>query len=202
MNSSGTPGGVTRTVVRPEHDGRRIDVYLASATALSRRAARRLLSGGSIRLNGRPVRVQSRKLAAGDVVDILQPSDTLGIEAPDPPAPPKVLFRDSWILAVAKPAGLLSAPAESMRPGELSLDQQVLLHAAFEEGRRPYLRLVHRLDRTTSGVLLFSRHREANRPLSEAWSSGRAKRVYLAVVEGRPNFDAKTIEIRTKNSFR
>jgi 23S rRNA pseudouridine1911/1915/1917 synthase len=194
VNDSPPNHDLTRTVVRPEHQGARVDVYLASATELSRRAARRLLSDGGIWLNGRPIRVQSRTLVTGDVVDILRRPAELGMDGNPPPASPSMLHEDSWLLAAAKPPGVLSAPAEKMRPGELSLDQQVLLSLAFGQGRRPYLHVVHRLDRMTSGVMVFSRHSEANAPLAAAWKSGRVARSYVAVVEGHPGFEKTIID--------
>ena len=55
---------------RFSHDGVRIDVLLAASTDLSRRAGRRLLADGCVRMNGKPIRVQSRTVRPGDVIDI------------------------------------------------------------------------------------------------------------------------------------
>jgi 23S rRNA pseudouridine1911/1915/1917 synthase len=181
-------------VVFPDHEGSRIDIYLAAVTDLSRRAARRLLAGGEVWHNGRPVRVQSRTLKTGDVVDVLRPASELGIGDSPAVAHPTVLHLDSWLIAAAKPAGMLSATAEKMRPGELAFDQQLLLSRAAEEGKRPFLRMVHRLDRTTSGAILFARTREALAPLTAAWAERRVKRTYLAIVEGHPTFERTTID--------
>jgi len=185
---------MTRLVVTPASDGARLDVFLAEATALGRRAARRLLADGLVWRNGTAVRVQSRTVSFGDVVDVLRPPTEIG--APREPAAPQpaVLHHDGWLLAIAKPAGVLTAPAERMAPGELALDQQVLLALALEEGRRPFLRMVHRLDRTTSGVVLFARRAEALPGLSRSWSEGNVERVYLAVVEGVPEHDRTVID--------
>ena len=187
-------GALTRCVVTREHEGERIDVFLAAATDLSRRAARRLLADGSVWSNGRPVRVQSRTVTPGDVVDILRPSTELGIgPLPDSPTP-TILHEDRWLLVAAKPAGVLSAAAENMQPGELPFDQQVLVAKAVEEGKRPFLRLLHRLDRVTSGAILFARNREALPALTAAWRDGLVERVYVAVVEGLPEFEETTID--------
>jgi 23S rRNA pseudouridine1911/1915/1917 synthase len=100
------------------------------------------------------------------------------------PAVLPVLFHDSWLLAVAKPAGVLSQPAERRVPGDLAMDELAAARLAWELGGPPFLRLVHRLDRVTSGVLLFARSPAALPPLTAAWSDGRVERRYLAAVEG------------------
>jgi 23S rRNA pseudouridine1911/1915/1917 synthase len=97
------------------------------------------------------------------------------------------LFEDSWLIVAAKPAGVLSQPAEGQRPGDaLSFDQQVLLSLAWRDGQKPFLRLVHRLDRLTSGAMLFARSPDVLPMLSRAWRNGRVQRSYLAVIEGQP----------------
>lgn len=182
-------GDLTRCVVTRDHDGVRIDQFLAAITDLSRRASRRYLADGMVWMNGNPIRVQSRAVTPGDVVDVLVPAAELGIDPLPKVGSLTVLYEDSWLLAAAKPAGVLSAAAENMQPGEMAFDQQVLLAKAIEEGKRPFLRLLHRLDRVTSGAILFARNREALPVLTAAWREGLVERVYVAVVEGVPEFE-------------
>ena len=188
------PGGPTRLVVTPEYDGGRLDVHLAQATALSRRRARALAGAGLVWRNGKAVRVLSRPVRTGDVIDVLRPHGELGVPARPETPPVSILHEDRWIVAVDKPAGVLSQPAERRDPGDLSCDVRLLLQLAAAEGRRPELHLVHRLDRLTSGVLLFSRHGRAAAALQAAWNAGAVERLYLAVVEGEPPFDETVIE--------
>ena len=194
VSGSEPAGALTRVVVTREHEGARIDIFLAAVTDLSRRAARRLLADGAVWSNGRPVRVQSRTVTPGDVIDILQASAELGIGPLPDTAKPTILYQDHWLLVAAKPAGVLSATAENMQPGELAFDQQVLVAMAVEEGKRPFLRLLHRLDRVTSGAILFARHSEALPALTAAWREGLVERVYVAVVEGHPEFEQTSID--------
>jgi 23S rRNA pseudouridine1911/1915/1917 synthase len=183
----------TRLVVRHDRHETRLDVFLAAETDLSRRAARRLISDGSVWRNSEPVRVQSKTLIAGDVVDVLLASGELGVPAlPDAPLP-VILFEDRWMLVADKPAGVLCQPAEDSG-SEPALDQQTLLGLAVRDGRRPFLRLVHRIDRLTSGAVLFARNPQALRPLARAWADGEVDRRYLAVVEGHPPEDRWMID--------
>jgi RluA family pseudouridine synthase len=106
---------------------------------------------------------------------------------------PTVLWRDRDLLAIDKPAGMLSQPSERA-PGERSADQIVLLALAHELGHRPFVRLVHRLDRPTSGVLLFATDPAATKALATAWERGLVRRTYLALVDGNPPWDERVID--------
>ena len=178
----------TTLLVMPTEQGLRLDQFLAAATTLSRRGARRLIDEGAVCRNGQPARVQSRTVDVADVIDVSR----TGVDFRSARRPtfglPTVLFEDYWVLAADKPSGILSQPAESRGDSDLAFDQIVLLGIAARDGHRPYLRLVHRLDRVTSGVVLFGRTPNAMRPLTEAWASGTIDRRYLAVVEGHPEF--------------
>ncbi len=189
-----TASGLTRLVVFPRHRGLRLDQFLAEATALSRRRARVLAGAGLVWRNGTAARILSRRVVPGDIVDVLRPPEELEVP-PRPVLPPvDILWQDRWLVLADKPAGVLSQPAEGQKPDELAFDQRMLLHLAVGEGRRPELHLVHRLDRVTSGVLLFTRHHEAAAPVQRAWSQGKVQRLYLAVVEGVPPFDEMVVD--------
>ena len=97
----------------------------------------------------------------------------------------RILFQDSWLIAVEKPPGLLSQPG-------LGVDQQDSLIGRLQFVD-PELRLVHRLDRDTSGLLLLARGAESLRRFSMLFSARRVRKLYLAVVVGRMNRNAGTI---------
>ncbi len=186
--------GTTRLLVTANHDGVRLDVFLAAAAGISRRAARRLIADGRVRRNGEQLRVQSRSVIGGDVVDV-EPSASGPELTESPPVTIEILFEDPWLLVAAKPPGVLSQPAEGRAPeDDPAFDQQVLLALAWRSGRRPFLRMVHRLDRTTSGAVLFARLPEALPELSRAWAEGRVERRYWAIVEGRPAAQRFTVD--------
>jgi RluA family pseudouridine synthase len=88
----------------------------------------------------------------------------------------RVLYRDELTLAVDKPAGMLTVPGRGAGEGE-ALSAQVRAIA-------PGALAVHRLDRDTSGVVLFALTREAHRALNAAFESRRAEKTYLAIVRG------------------
>lgn len=95
----------------------------------------------------------------------------------------KILYRAAGIVAVEKPAGMLSQGDRSGDP-----DVAKILKAQWEAAgeRVPFLAPVHRLDRNTSGVLLLATSPAAARKLTEAFQNGSVAKTYLAVVKGDP----------------
>lgn len=89
-----------------------------------------------------------------------------------------IVHADEYLLVVNKPAGLLSVPGRGS-------DKQ---DCAWSRARTdwPDVQVVHRLDMATSGLLLFARGAEAQRVLSIAFARRQVRKVYVAVVGGRP----------------
>ena len=104
----------------------------------------------------------------------------------------KVLFRDDHLVVVDKSPDLLTVPT-SLREEESLVDR--LLDAERGRGiRRATLYPVHRLDRDTSGLLLFARRRPAQEGLKTQFSEHTIDRRYLAVVDGRIKTDTGRFE--------
>lgn len=93
------------------------------------------------------------------------------------PAEPKVLFEDVHLIVIEKPAGLLTQ-------GDRTGDDSVVEWARRRFGR-PFVGLVHRLDRGTSGLLVVAKRTKSANRLTEALQSGKLERSYLAWVEGK-----------------
>jgi tRNA pseudouridine32 synthase/23S rRNA pseudouridine746 synthase len=93
-------------------------------------------------------------------------------------AEPRLLYVDPWLLALAKPSGLLSQPG--LGP---DLADSLISRAQL---RWPDARLVHRLDRDTSGLILLARDATTHRQLSAAFAERRVRKTYLARVRGVP----------------
>lgn len=97
----------------------------------------------------------------------------------------EILHEDEDIIVINKPAGLLSSP------GRWEPDEPTVLSTLGIEG----LRLVHRLDRETSGVLLLAKNPEAQKELIRQWSDRTVEKLYLALVEASPQKDSFTISL-------
>ena len=168
----------------PRLAGERLDQGAAALSELPRRRVRALAAEGRLWLNGRAVRILSRALQLGDVVDILPAGEAL--LAPAGPARLTILYEDGWIVAIDKPAGAASQPPRRRAAGELTAQERLVLQLSLREGHRVEALLFHRLDRLTTGVLAFARQHAAARALARTWAEGCAVKRYLAVVRGDP----------------
>jgi len=184
--------GVTRLIVTPDVAGLRLDQAIAGLCGLSRRQVRAVIAAGGVWLNARPSRVLSRPVVVADVIDVL------GQNAPPTPAAAplprlRILFDDGWLLAVDKPAGLACQPPRQRAPGEWTVHELAAARLAARDGRRGELLLIHRLDRVTTGVLIFARQHDAARALATAWGSGTVRKRYLAIVAGDPGEEPRVV---------
>ena len=99
---------------------------------------------------------------------------------------PRLVYRDSWLAAFDKPSGLLSQPGFGPDLAD-SLITRV-------QQRWPELRLVHRLDRDTSGLLLLAFSPEIHRQLSGLFAARAIQKAYLAEVAGHPRAQGGLID--------
>jgi 23S rRNA pseudouridine1911/1915/1917 synthase len=107
--------------------------------------------------------------------------------------PLDILFEDNHCLALAKPAGCLTTHYQGK---EETLDRAVkqYLKDKYQKPGNVFVGVVHRLDRVVSGVLLFARTSKAAARLSEQFRTGTIEKVYWAVVDGRIEKQAGTLE--------
>lgn len=142
----------------------------------SRNTVKGLLSQRQVLVDGEVVTRFDAPLAPGQRVELL-PKDSAG--AAELPFP--ILYEDTGLIAVDKPAGLLSMgnERERRRTAYRAVSDYV---KAREPGRRIFI--VHRLDRDTSGVLVFAKDEKLKRALQDNWENVVKKRGYLAAVEG------------------
>lgn len=177
-------GPPKRYVVPPTLAGQRLDAGLAVMIGVSRRRARTLIAGGQLCLDGRPIRTLSRRLATGSVLDCLPPHG--GTVPPRALPQVEIVYEDRWIVALAKPAGVAAAAPRVRAPEELTAGEALAMVLSARAGRRIEVFPAHRLDRATSGLLLFTRHARATQGLGRAFQRREVSKRYLAVVEGDP----------------
>ena len=159
---------------------------LETLKPMNRTRVKQLLKHGSISVNGLPTTKHDHPLKPGDRVTIAR-----GGEAADrslEKAKIVILYEDDALIAIDKPAGLLTVATEAERTD--TAFARLKTHLATRDLGRPFV--VHRLDRDTSGLMLFARTAEARDQFQEAWET--VTKTYLAVVEGQPRQAEGTIE--------
>jgi 23S rRNA pseudouridine1911/1915/1917 synthase len=190
-----TPPGAW--IVRDEAAGGRLDAWLAARPGIgSRGRARDALACGKIFLNDVEMTFADggRRLAAGDRVRFW----------PDRPGTSKprrreivsarrtldIVHQDDAVLVVNKPPGWIVEPLPGEEQGEVTLldlvADRVRVQAASKAARRGRPYVVHRIDRDTSGLVLFALGSAARDHLKSQFERRSPERLYLAVVNGHP----------------
>ena len=95
----------------------------------------------------------------------------------------QIVYQDEALVVVNKPSGLLTVPLAQR--GDPSVAEQLMAHFHSRGKRRPLA--VHRIDRDTSGLVMFAMHPEAHARLKEQFKRHEPERVYLALVYGHPS---------------
>ncbi len=157
----------------------RLDKIVAERFRLSRRAARQAIERGRVDVDGQ-TRVDPAFEPGPDATVTHEPN------RPRPGAVDRkieVLYEDRDVLIVDKPAGLLVQPTPA---GERdTLLERAGRYQIHKRGvKKPYVGIVHRIDRDTSGAVLLVTNPKALRPFQELFRGHDADREYLAVVEG------------------
>ncbi|MFC5525741.1 RluA family pseudouridine synthase [Rhodanobacter ginsengisoli] len=183
--SPDAPQGVRQVVIGPERDGQRIDNALVTMLkGVPKSMIYRLLRTGQVRVNGKRAKPDTR-LVDGDTLRI---PPVRVAERPDRQGPPggqvaevadAVIFEDKHFLVIDKPAGVASHGGSGVSHGAIEL----LRTARPQE----HLELVHRLDRDTSGVLVFAKTRAGLIGLQAEIRAGTVSKQYLCLMLGHPS---------------
>ena len=173
-----------------EVEGTRLDKFLADGARLgSRGRAATALARGKVFVNGAEVgpRHAGMRLAAGDRVAVwMDRPGSAGVRHALPGRATRrgtveILFEDACLLVVNKPAGLLTVPLPR-RPQAVSL---YALLAGHLHPRRQTPHVVHRIDRDTSGLVVFAKDARTEQVLKAQFIAREPERVYVAVIAGR-----------------
>lgn len=175
--------------VDPALRGTPLSRLLAEHLLILEERAADLIDFGSVYLDGRVERDPSRTLRGGEEIVVNWPRH--GTDRHYEIDPARILYRDKYLLAYDKEAGVPSqqTPADAYN----NLFAALLRHLAAE-GRAPapYAALHHRLDKETSGVMVFALDRAVNRRLGDSFQERRVVKDYLAWVDGTPALDRWT----------
>ncbi len=214
---------VTLEVPPGYEEGVRIDRYITRFLPdVSRTKVQRGIVEGFVKLNDAVVEKPSHPVQAGDVIvcRILRPPP---IETGPEAIPLDVVYEDEHLIVVNKPAGMVVHPAHGNRTGTLvnallyhvgagsiaiedddeddePADDDVvglsMAHAVPMMEADPSIRpgIVHRLDKDTSGLLVVAKNDTIHRELARQFAEHTIDRRYLAIVWGRPDPPAGTIE--------
>ena len=186
------PGNIERLIVGKPEDGRSLQNFLSTRSGLSRRAAKAIIDGRSVWVNRRCVWIAHHALHTGDVVEVPRAVVSAAKRQPGSSRAPvqrngaadsdvrraarhiRVLVETPDYVVADKPAGIVSCG--DPKSVEMLLRVQLGI---------PTLEAVHRLDRDTTGCLLFAKTHTAFMAAVEVFKTHSVKKVYYAIVAGR-----------------
>lgn len=175
---------------------RRLDQFLAErlpealAQPLSKAKVRKLIVAGAVYLNGKRVRIASKELIPGARIETYVDLNKLYADERSKDrafemGPERILYEDDYLIIVDKPAGLPTQPTLDEARDNLFAALKRFMSQREGQGVESYLALHHRLDRDTSGVVLFAKKREVNAKVAELFSEHLAQKTYLALTHHR-----------------
>lgn len=179
-------------VVRELPDDPRIDkVIPLHVKELSRSQARRWIEEGSVYLNKKRCRQNAKQVTIGDKIRVVLTENPAAARQEFTLGPEHIVFENADMIVVNKPPKLPThATIDSSR---FHLVEALERFLKSRDGKA-YIGVHHRLDRDTSGIILFAKRKEANPALAQAFQGREVAKTYLAVCLGKPrqNFTIKS----------
>jgi len=186
---------IVRIVVPDGLDGERVDRVVSFVTGLARAEAAAVVDGGGVVLAGRRVTVRSRRVVAGDALEIAVPEPAAG-PVGDSAVGLDVVHADGAVVVVDKPARMVVHPGAGNTDGTLVNGLLArfpdLATQEWPDPSRPGI--VHRLDKGTSGLLMVARTPSALESMAAQLQARTVERRYLALVWGALEQAAGTID--------
>ena len=162
---------------------------LSKLGGMTRTSVKQLLSQRRVTVNAGIQTRHDTPLKAGDVVQVLQGRGNVELRHPKL----RIIYEDDALIIVEKKNGLLTVPYNP-KSSEMTA-YSILKEYVKKESKRNTVHVVHRLDRETSGVLVFAKSPELQEYMRTYWRQLVTKRTYVALVEG--HFEKKEGTITT-----
>jgi 23S rRNA pseudouridine1911/1915/1917 synthase len=178
-----------RWIVTASEVGLRLDKFLAAGDRLaSRGRVGRAVTSGKVFINEREAGASDLggRLAGGDVIRVWmdRPGSARVFSAKTRIGTVPIIYEDASLIVLDKPPGILSVPLERKSDAD-SVYDHIERHLRSHGKRRPLV--VHRIDRDTSGLVVFAKDAAAQQRLKDQFRRREPERVYLAVVYGHPS---------------
>jgi len=170
-------------IVPPQLDGRPLDGVLRTLAGLSWGKARQQITSGKVRVRGIVTLETEQTVAAGDPIEVV--ANAPRVRAGARLERSAILHLDAHVVVVRKPAGISTVPFEEGERGTLDqLVADLLRRQAKRSGPRTSLGIVQRLDKETSGLIVFARSWAAKKALAHQLRMHTMHRRYLAIAHG------------------
>lgn len=157
----------------------------------SRSAVKAYLTRGQVTVNGQSTTAFDYPVHKGDRIIIHDKGIMVKKRGGEKDTRVKIVFEDDWLIVVDKRSGVLSM--STGRPGETTAYSLLSDYVKRVYGKDSKIFIVHRIDRETSGLIIFSKDEKTKHALQENWNSSVLERKYCAILEGRPPENQGTV---------
>ena len=170
--------------IKAKKDGPILDILLEEFGSASKTRIRKMLKYGMVEVDGKTISRANFAVKAGQHLEYVK--KTLRDKTVQAPVP--IMFEDDYLLVVEKPPGLLTYGEKGT--GGTSLYRILKDFIKQRSSGRQGVYVVHRLDREVSGLILFAKDEKIQQQMKANWKG--TKKLYYALVEGRPENEAGT----------
>ena len=178
-------------IVKPGTPRERIDVFLSRETGLSRSQTDKLIKTGQVKLNNSSAKASYKVKDNDRIIFSMPPAKELSSRPEDIPL--DIVYEDKDIIVINKPPGIVVHPAAGNPSG--TLVNALLHHCKDISGIGGCIRpgVVHRLDKDTSGLMVFAKNDAAHLNISAQIKNREMKKTYVALVHGEIKDDSGAI---------
>lgn len=170
-----------------KENGRLIDFLIATFPEKSRNNIKSLLSRNLVLVNGAPVSQFDFEVVKSDIIQI---SPVSVMRTKQKASKIKIIYEDDEILVIDKPSGLLSVASDKEKT---ITAYRLCLDYIREKNPRSRIFVTHRIDKETSGILLFSKNEKLRNAFQDNWNDLVKIREYIALVDGKVEKTSDTI---------
>ncbi|AMC92633.1 pseudouridine synthase [Erysipelothrix larvae] len=171
-------------LISVKHDDTLLNYLLNANLDYSRTKIKSLLKHQCILVNDTVVSQFDEPIAKGETIKIVQHNDQLDLPFP-------LLYEDRNIIVIDKPYGLLTISTEKKEPNTAF---RAVSQYVKKKDPRNKIYVIHRLDKNTSGVVMFAKSEAVQKAYQENWNDRVKERMYVAIVEGHLDQDTGTVE--------
>lgn len=171
---------------------KRLDMYISSLLDITRSQAQKRIRSGEVKIDGKSVN-PSKTIIQGNVVQISEvKADNQKKDAPNI----KIIYEDDDVIVVDKQAGIVVYPTDSHKSGTLvdALHEKIDIQSGIRPG------VVHRLDKDTSGLIVFAKNKKTLEYLQDQIRDRKFNKLYLVLVWGKVTPERGTIDIPIQRS--
>ncbi|MGM0880236.1 MAG: RluA family pseudouridine synthase [Bacillota bacterium] len=168
---------------------------IKNISGAGRNVVKSILAHGQVSVDGKATTAYNYSLQPGHTVTVSKER----MQEKPPIEGLSIMYEDEHIIVIKKDAGLLSVSSDSAKENELTAYRQLMAHVRTENPKNRIF-VVHRLDRDTSGVMMFAKSEAIQQQLQNSWQDTVQERIYVALVEGTVKKEKGTVSSWLKES--